>query len=282
MILLIGSTGNIGKYVVLYLNEKNTPFKEGIYQSIETSDQVVPFDFLDHATFELALKDISKVFFIRPPQLGNPKDIYPFLDYCKEHQVEQVVFVSLMGVEKNPIPPHAKIEKYIKKIALPYTFIRPSFFMENLIYPHGKDIKELNQIIVPAMKSKTSFIACKDIGHVCGEVLINSENHLNRAYTITGSEALDYNQVALAFSSLLNRKIIYTNPKMKVYEKHMLNSGFDKDYVKITKLLYFMTRLGTAKHITKNIKSILNRPATTLNDFIIENKNQWINEEGGN
>lgn len=43
--------------------------------------QVRRFDFLDPATFEQALADIDKVFFVRPPQLAKPKeDMYPFLD----------------------------------------------------------------------------------------------------------------------------------------------------------------------------------------------------------
>ena len=173
-----------------------------------------------------------------------------------------------MGIEKNPIPPHAKIEKYIKKINLPYTFIRPSFFMENLIFPHGSDIKINDQIIVPAKKSKTSFIAAKDIGEVCARVLINSKEHLNQAYTITGPQAVDYNQVADKFSQILNRKITYTNPSMNVYGKHMLKLGFEPNYIKITKLLYFMTRLGTAKKTTSTLEELLHRPATTLDEFI--------------
>lgn len=275
MILVIGSTGNIGKHVVTHLKQKNILYKEGLYKPRDMTGNIVKFDFLDPFTFKDALKDVSKVFFIRPPQLGNPKDIYPFLDYCKTKSIEQVVFVSLMGVEKNPIPPHAKIEKYIKKIQLPHTFIRPSFFMENLIYPHGKDIKEQNQIIVPAKNSKTSFIAAKDIGEVCATVLIDSSKHLNVAYTITGPKALDYFQVAEIFSNILERKIEYTNPSMNSYSKHMIKNKFDKKYIRITKLLYFMTRLGTAKMVNNNVTKILNRPATTLEQFILSQADIW-------
>jgi len=275
MILIIGSTGNIGKHVVSYLKTQNIPFKEGLYQPKVMSESKVSFDFLEPKTFSYALKDVTKVFFVRPPQLGNPKDIYPFLDYCKTHRIEQVVFVSLLGVEKNPIPPHAKIERYMRKNHLPFTFIRPSFFMENLIHPHGRDIKERNQIIVPAMKSKTSFIAAKDIGHVCAEVLIHTKNHLNQAYTITGPEALNYEEVATTFSKHLNKKITYTNPSMKTYQKHMESLGFDQGYVKVTKLLYMMTRLGTAKKVTDQVEQLLKRKPMRLDDFIIENKEIW-------
>lgn len=275
MILVIGSTGNIGKHVYSYLKKDGQTIKEGLYKPEKESVNEVNFDFLDHQTFDKALKDVDKVFFIRPPQLGNPKDIYPFLDACKQKEIKQVVFVSLMGVEKNPIPPHAKIEKYIVKINLAYTFIRPSFFMENLIFPHGKDIKELDQIIVPAKKSKTSFIAAKDIGALCAQALIDSDNHLNLAHTITGPEALNYDVVAKKFSKHLNRKITYTNPSMYTYGKHMIQLGFDKGYVKITKLLYFMTRLGTAKKITQTFEQIMHRKPISMDTFIKDNLNSW-------
>ncbi len=275
MILVIGSTGNIGKHVFSYLKQEKQIVKEGLYKPEKETDLAVNFDFLDYKTFDKALKDVEKVFFIRPPQLGDPKDIYPFLDACKDKSIKQVVFVSLMGVEKKPIPPHAKIEKYIKKINLDYTFIRPSFFMENLIFPHGKDIKASNQIIVPAKKSKTSFIAAKDIGAICAHVLIHTTDQINQAYTITGPEALDYVEVAKKFSKHLNRQIIYTNPSMRVYGKHMIELGFDKGYVKITKLLYFMTRLGTTKKTTQTFETIMKRKPTTMDEFIKDNLNTW-------
>lgn len=275
MILLIGSTGNIGKHVKKYLQNHKESFKEAIYKPTEKNDHIVSFDFFDETTYDQALDNISRVFFIRPPQIGNPKDIYPFIDACKNKNIKNIVFVSLMGVEKNPIPPHAKIEKYIKKQNINYTFIRPSFFMENLIYPHGKDIKNNDQIIIPAMKAKTSFVAAKDIGDVSGRVLIDSDKHINKAYTITGPKALTYNEVAQIFTKLLQRPIKYTNPSMRSYQKHMIENGFDKDYVRITKLLYFMTRLGTAKKITNQVENILKRPALTLEEFIKMNISTW-------
>lgn len=35
----------------------------------------------------------------------------PFLNQVKAHGVKQTVFVSMIGVEKNPVTPHHKIEK---------------------------------------------------------------------------------------------------------------------------------------------------------------------------
>jgi len=191
-----------------------------------------------------------------------------------ECNIEHVVFLSLMGVEKNPIPPHGKIEKYIKKVDLPYTFIRPGFFMENLIHPHGKDIKDSQKLIVPAGKSKTNFIAAKDIGQVIAKCLLNKDQHIAQAHTLTGDYAYTYHEVADVLSEVLNKEIIYTKPSLLSYRKHMIKLGFDKKYVNVTVFLYIMTRLGTAKDKTATVQKILNRKPTSLKEFLVEHQDE--------
>ena len=92
------------------------------------STKVAYFDFTDSTTFQDALKDVDRVFIMRPPYLGKPEDLKPFIDALKEKGGMRLVsFLSLIGVENNPLPPHHKIEKYIEQVNLPYCHIRPSF-----------------------------------------------------------------------------------------------------------------------------------------------------------
>lgn len=173
-ILIIGGTGNIGFPLIQTLS-KNPDYtiSAGVFHVNEAikrfesfpNVQIKKFDFLDSSTFLPALEGVTKVFFIRPPQLSNPKqDMFPFLKKVKEMNIKQIVFVSLIGVEQNPITPHHKIEKMIRELAIPFTFIRPSFFMQNLNTTHKEDIQKNRDLFVPAGNSKTSFIDTRDIG----------------------------------------------------------------------------------------------------------------------
>lgn len=68
--------------------------------------------------------------------------VFPACCRCrKEIGIKHIVFLSLLGVEKNPIVPHAKIEAMIKASGIPYTFLRPSFFMQNLLSQHGDELR---------------------------------------------------------------------------------------------------------------------------------------------
>lgn len=74
--------------------------------------------------------------------------------------------------------------------------IRPGFFMQNVSGIHAVEIKEKGEIFIPAGRSKTSFIDAADISLSIPTLLHEPEKYKNTAHTITGSESLDYYQIA--------------------------------------------------------------------------------------
>ncbi|MGO1478816.1 NmrA family NAD(P)-binding protein [Senegalia sp. (in: firmicutes)] len=240
--------------------------------------EAVLFDFTDETTFDNALKDVDRVFLMRPPHLGKPEDLYPFIDAMKRHNIKLVSFLSLMGVENNPIPPHHKIEKYIEKIGLPHAHVRPGFFMQNISGVHSVEIREKNEIFIPAGKSKTSFIDAKDIGLSVATLLHEHVKYKNTAHTITGPHALDYYQVAETLSKVTGREITYAKPGFLKYRRYYINKrGLDKTYINVTVALYFMTRMGTAKDVTNEFYELTGKKPRTLEEFIKDNLESFIN-----
>lgn len=239
---------------------------------------LVPFDFLDPKTFPKAFKGVNKVFFIRPPQLSKPKeDMAPFLAYAKQQTIEQIVFVSLIGVKKNPMTPHHKIEKMIREAKIPYTFIRPSFFMQNLNTTHQNDIKNNHDLFIPAGHSKTSFIDTRDIGEVAAVCLTNSA-YLNQELELTGARALTYDEIAEVMTTILDTKITYSKPTLFNFRRVMIQRGIPKDYVNVMVMLYLITQLGNAKKVTNTIEQVLHRPPRTIQEYVRDYKHDFIRE----
>ena len=277
-VLVTGASGNVGSYVVTELLSKGEEVTaagtsvEKLKKQFGDRVDTIAFDFTDKRTYDEALKGVDRVFLMRPPHLGKPEDLYPFIDSMKAHNIKLVSFLSLMGVENNTIPPHHKIEKYIEKIGVPYAHIRPGFFMQNLSGIHSAEIREKNEIFVPAGKSKTSFIDAADIGLAVATLLHNPEKYRNTAHTITGSEALDYYEVAEILSKVTKRKITYKKPGYLKYRSYYIkNRGLDKEYVNVTVALYFMTRMGTAKKVTNTLFELAGREPKTFEEFVRAN-----------
>jgi uncharacterized protein YbjT (DUF2867 family) len=177
-VLVTGALGNVGGYVAKYLIQNKQSVvaadinTEALASRYGQNAQCVYFDFTDKATFELAMDGVDRVFLMRPPHLGKPEDLYPFIDALKQKGgIRLICFLSLIGVENNPVPPHHKIEKFIERAGLPYCHIRPSFFMQNLSGVHAFEIEHFDRIIVPVGKALTSLIDAEDIGEITAKVL---------------------------------------------------------------------------------------------------------------
>lgn len=283
-ILVTGATGNVGGYVADYLLQAGQPVvsagtnMQTLAARFGGKAECVTFDFTNEATFENALRDVDRVFVMRPPHLGKPEDLKPFIDaLVRKGGIRLVSFLSLLGVEHNPVPPHHKIEKYIEEAGLPYCHIRPSFFMQNLSGIHAFEIKHFSRIVVPAGRSKTSFIDAEDIGEITARVLSEPEKHRNRGYALTGPEALDYGEAANILSEELGRKIVYANPTPLLAEKYWVNvRGMDKGYSRVMSMLYLMTRMGTAKPVTHDFEAVMGKKPRTFRQFVRDSKSAWL------
>jgi len=96
----------------------------------------------------------------------------PAIEYAVAHGVRHVVFLSLLGAERNPILPHTKIEKVLMASGAAWTMLRCGFFMQNLNTTHLADIREYDDLFIPAGGGKTSFIDVRDIGAVAARILM--------------------------------------------------------------------------------------------------------------
>jgi uncharacterized protein YbjT (DUF2867 family) len=279
-VLITGATGNVGESVLNLLAAQGASVRAGIRKSPSAAAQrtgvsYVHFDFADPTTYRPALTGVERLFLVRPPAIADAKQfINPFIDAAKEAGVRHVVFLSLLGVEKNPVVPHRAIEDHILAVGLPYTFLRPGFFMQNLSTTHRREIAERNEIFIPAGKGKTSFIDTRDIAAVAARVL-TEPGHENRAYALTGAEASDYYEVAAILSEVLGRRIVYANPSLPRFiwtTRRSLPLGF----VLVMAALYTVGRFGLAATITPDLANLLDRPPITLRQFIEDTKDSWI------
>lgn len=282
-ILVTGALGNVGGFVAKYALLNGDDVKvadlnlEALHTKYGNRAEKVLFDFTDINTFHDTLEHVDRVFIMRPPHLGKPEDLKPFIKALKQKKgIKLVCFLSLIGIENNPVPPHYKIEKYIEKSGLPFCHIRPSFYMQNISGIHAFEIKHFDRIVVPVKGAKTSFIDAEDIGEMIAMVMTNCCEHQNKAYSITGSEAIDYWQVAEILSEELERKITYANPRPSVAKRYWIEiRGLDKTYSTVMGMLYMITRFGTAKKVTQVFEQIMGRKPQTFRQFARKNRAAW-------
>ena len=131
-----------------------------------------------------------------------------------------------------------------------------------------------NNLFIPSGKAKISFIDTRDIDEIVGRTLVE-EGHKNKAYTITGSEAITYFEVANSMTKILGRKITYSNPPLFKFRNDMIERGIKKNFATVMMVLYLTTKLGMANHVTNTAELLLKRKPRTIGDFIKDYINVW-------
>ncbi len=278
-VLVTGATGNVGSEVVRLLRGGKSSVRAAVRDPgrVEPAGGVeyAPFDFTRPETYARALRGVDRLFLVRPPAISNTRRyVNPFVDAAKAAGVGHIVFLSLLGAEKNPVVPHRRIEDYLKASGVSHTFLRPSFFMQNLSTVHREDIKDCGEVFVPAGKGKTSFVDARDVAAAAAKVL-TEPGHENRAYPLTGAEALDYYEVANTFANVLGRRVVYSRPSVVRFARTMLGKGLPPAFVLVMCGIYTTARLGLAGTVTRDTARLLGRPPATLRRFVEDYRRCW-------
>lgn len=281
-ILVMGTLGNVGNEVMNYLLEQGVSvraadlFPDKITERFGNNVESVLFDFKKPGTFSSTFLGIKRMFLMRPPQFSNiQRDMVPALEAAKAAGVHHFVFLSLIGIEQNKVVPHYKVEQWLQASGLDYTFLRCSFFMQNLNTTHRAEVRNRSEIYLPVGVAKTSFLDVRDIGAVAA-LALSQPGHEKKAYDLTGSEALDYYQVANLFTEVLGRKITYKNASVAGFFLRQLQSKSNLMFALVTTWLYSNTKSGMADVITGEVERLLGHKPFLMRQYIEDYKANWI------
>jgi uncharacterized protein YbjT (DUF2867 family) len=232
-------------------------------------------DFTDATTFPAALHGVDRLLLVRPPQLADVDRYFaPFIDACVASGRPHIVFLSLQGAERNAVTPHAKIEKLIDAVGLHRTFLRPSFFMQNLTMAHLADIRDRDEIDIPAGGGRTAFIDARDIGAVAAMALLDPRS-VDAAPELTGSDALTYAEVAAILSDVMGRPIRYRRSTLTGFIARRVQQGDAFDYAAVMGAIYTVARLGKAGTLTDTLPRLLGRAPIGFRQFAEEHATLW-------
>lgn len=281
-ILVTGALGNVGTHVVnelLALGRKVRAADRNVAALTERFGgqiEAINFDFLDPTTFAGTFEGVERMFLMRPPQISNVKrDMFPAIEAAERAGVKQAVFLSVIGIENMTFIPHYKVETYLKEKNFETTFLRCSFFMQNLSTTHRQEIRERNEIFVPVGNARTSFIDVRDIGAVAAHVL-SEEGHAGRNYDLTGAEGLDYWQAAQILSETLGREIRYRNPGPVRFFIETVRRGASIPYAFVVMGLYSSTRYGMAEKVTGEVERLTGKRPISFKQFTEEYRDVWL------
>lgn len=281
-VLVPGATGNVGTEVIKSL--QNIDHQLNIYAGVRNSNEdrlklakykvkISLLDFTNAETYKTALEGCEILFLLRPPQISEVEKYFrPIINTCKENGIKHIVFLSVQGVEKSQIIPHHKIEKLIVDSKIPYTFLRPAYFMQNFTTTLNNDLVNKKRIYLPAGNAKFTLVDVRDIGVVSATILTNISEHINKSYELTSNEKFTFSEMAKTLSDILGTDIKYVSPNLLSFFLTKRKEKTPSMFILVMIMLHYFPRFQKAPETTNWLEKITNRQPTTFEQFINDNK----------
>lgn len=297
-ILVTGATGNVGLEITRQLLDAGHVVRAAVTEvsrgtrvlqdrlGVRSGLELVRFEFGDASSYSAAFAGADACFLMRPPAVSDTKKLMlPAIDAGVAAGVRRWVFLSLQGAERNTIVPHAAVEKHLRALATAgnavFTFLRASFFMQNLSTTHRSDVRDRDELYIPAGSGRTAFVDVRDVAAVGVRALTASDDDLaklalhNEGVELTGDEALTYAEVAAIMSRVLGRNIRYANPSNLAFGLHLRKQGMPLAQILVMEALYTVAKLGRAASLTTEVQRVLARPPIRFDQFVRDHAAAW-------
>jgi uncharacterized protein YbjT (DUF2867 family) len=283
MILVTGATGKVGAELVRRLSQARAGFRAlvrsaGKAEAIrEAGGEAVVGDLADAAAVKTALRGVEKLFLLTNSVAEQPQVEARLVDAAKTAGVLRVVKLSSTGADAPSAPLflklHGDAERAIEASGLPWTFLRPNFFMQNYL-DYADAIRTNGVLASPAGEGKHADIDARDIGEVAARVL-REDGHEGRIYELTGAEAYSYGDVARRIATITGRDVRFVDQSPEDGYRALVKAGESEWSANAwVEMLDWFQRDENATRVagvSRDVEKILGRPPRSLDAFLREN-----------
>ena len=280
MILVTGSTGNVGSKLLVELLARKAPVRafarksEDVKRLKAQGIDAIRGDMTDRESVRSALQGVTRLYILTPssPQLEEIESM--FVEEAKKAGVLHIVKHSVLGADVNAICPftsiHAQAEDVIKASGVAYTFLRLNSFMQNFVTSHARSIVAQGTFYEPLADAQVSHVDTRDIALAAANVLTEA-GHEGRAYDITGPEAHTDAQIAEKLTALLGKQITYTPVPDEAMRQGLKSAGLSDWYADSLVKLYQFYRQGGGAPVTTDLQLLIRRKPRTMEAYLQEN-----------
>jgi len=229
-ILVTGATGKIGSYLVPALLSEDADVRVLVRNKDEVKDvaakgvEAVIGDLDKQETLPAAVSGVDKIYLLTWNGPTSIKQAENLIGAAVKSGNPHIVRSSGHGSEKSRIIRDLLAsEEIIKSSGLTYTFLRPTFFMQN-IFMAAQTISAQGTIYMPFKDGKVATIDVRDIADAAAKVL-TTQGHEGKTYILTGPRPVSFYDIASAFSKILGKEVKYVDVPLEAGKQAMLGFG---------------------------------------------------------
>jgi uncharacterized protein YbjT (DUF2867 family) len=134
---------------------------------------------------------------------------------------------------------------------------------------YGNSIRSKGAFYIPAGDGKLGFVDVRDIAAVGAKVLTDSQydRHNDKAYSLTGPEALSYGEAAEILSKVVDKKIVYVNIPEEAARKGLKEFGINDWLINSMMELYAIVSSGYASNLSSDVEELTGKKPISFLQF---------------
>lgn len=267
MICVTGPGGTVGSEVIERLASAKAPFRAAYFSNEKAEaarareiDAVI-IDYKRPETLQAAFQECDKLFLLGPNVPDQTQLELNGVEAAKAAGVRHIVKQSVLGADDEEFSlakVHRPVEEAIESSGVAWTFLRPNSFMQNVVTYMGETIRAEGAFYSASGQAKISHVDVRDIAAVAVKAL-TEPGHEGKVYTLTGPEALTYDELAKELSKVLGRSIRHVNLSPSDLRSAMLAEGMPEEIADRMLDLERYYREGRARGTTDDIKQVTGR-----------------------
>lgn len=281
-IAVTGATGTIGSRLARKLVAEGQAIQalvrdpEKAKRILDSDVKLETCDLAHPRTLRPALEGVEKAFLVTgdiPPGSDKLELEANFIDAAAEAGVRRIVYVSARGRGSEPEFAirqwHAQSERRLEESGMQWTYLRPIAFMTNLLLSLDS-IRSLGAFHLPTGGGRVSVIDPEDIAEVAARTL-TEEGHEGSAYTLTGPEALSYEEQAAQLSRAAGREIRFVDVPEQAAREAMASDGLPAELTEALLEFYRLVKDGERDLLSDDFEKVARREPTRFSAWAERN-----------
>jgi NAD(P)H dehydrogenase (quinone) len=288
MIAITGANGNLGTATISFLLKKMDPAQiiavvrdpSKMNEYAEKGIEVRKADYNDVHSLSNAFGGVKKLLQISAATMGPDAYLQEsnVVAAAKTRGIEHIVYTSTLTPHNNAFFAAGRVcsntEHAIEDAGISYTFFRNSMYMETLPLFIGSAM-ENGQVFYPTETGRISFVSRIDIAEALSNVLV-SDQHKNKIYEITGSEALTFADVATLLKSELGLPAAFNLIALDVYREELQKLGMPEEIVDFYISIVHSIKAQEFLNVSDKLEQLLGRRRKTLREYVSEFRNVQV------
>ena len=277
-VLISGATGDTGRAAVREAIALGLDVRAMVHGKDARSDaleklgaEVVLGDLLEIDTVRAAMEGTDAAYLVWPVAPGLIHATVNFAEAAKEAGVSAVINLSQRSANRfstsNSCRDSFIAEQVLNWSGLSVIHLRPTYFLEWLLYPWQLPYLQKGILRMPVGKGRHSPIAADDQGRVIAVLLKSPESQIGKTIPVSGAVEMDHEQMAAELTEALGRKIVFQDLPIDEYCRSLEAMGVPP---------YIVQHLGGAMddyqhgHMSgadDNVERLTERRSMTVGEF---------------